>query len=303
MGLSNGDKIALAQVAAETVGQAANNYTAARMSAKDRKFAVQMALTQREWALQDWDRTTKYNSPAMQMQRYKEAGLNPNLIYGQMQEAPMVRGTPGAEWHPRQQQWNGGAIVQGFADTQLKAAQTDNLKKAIETADAEISLKRQQVLESIARSGKLAVETSTGKFNLDKAQQLMHWDLQKAELETKRQDQLLRLSEEGNTRSNLLAANSIAQGIQNIIQSRALTDKTREEIKNLQKTGMLQDLDIQLKKIGIQPGDNIIARMVGQLINNPGVYSETISKALEKLKANPQAFIKNYPNLLSLFHL
>lgn len=30
-----------------------------------------------------WNLQNAYNSPAMQMQRYKEAGLNPNLIYGQ----------------------------------------------------------------------------------------------------------------------------------------------------------------------------------------------------------------------------
>lgn len=34
-----------------------------------------------------WERDTAYNSPQAQMQRYKDAGLNPNLIYGQ--------GTPG----------------------------------------------------------------------------------------------------------------------------------------------------------------------------------------------------------------
>lgn len=36
----------------------------------------------RQWALEDWDRVNKYNSPQSQMQRLKEAKLNPNLIYG-----------------------------------------------------------------------------------------------------------------------------------------------------------------------------------------------------------------------------
>lgn len=50
---------------------------------------------QREWALQDWDKVNEYNSPQQQMQRFKEAGLNPHLIYGNANNSPasMVRQT------------------------------------------------------------------------------------------------------------------------------------------------------------------------------------------------------------------
>ncbi|WNK13107.1 MAG: DNA pilot protein [Microvirus sp.] len=41
----------------------------------------------RQEALDDWNRNNEYNAPAAQMQRFKDAGLNPQLIYGQ--------GTPG----------------------------------------------------------------------------------------------------------------------------------------------------------------------------------------------------------------
>jgi hypothetical protein len=47
----------------------------------------------RKWALQDWNMQNAYNSPQQQMQRYKEAGLNPNLIYSQMSNGPAVRST------------------------------------------------------------------------------------------------------------------------------------------------------------------------------------------------------------------
>jgi hypothetical protein len=47
----------------------------------------------RKWALQDWERQNAYNAPAQQMQRYKEAGLNPNLIYKQTNESGPVRST------------------------------------------------------------------------------------------------------------------------------------------------------------------------------------------------------------------
>lgn len=38
---------------------------------------------QNEWNLSMWNKQNEYNSPAQQMARYKAAGLNPNLIYGQ----------------------------------------------------------------------------------------------------------------------------------------------------------------------------------------------------------------------------
>jgi len=47
----------------------------------------------RKWALQDWERQNAFNSPKQQMQRYKEAGLNPNLIYTQSNTAAPVRST------------------------------------------------------------------------------------------------------------------------------------------------------------------------------------------------------------------
>ena len=52
-------------------------------------YAVQYALARKsnEEQLNLWNLMNEYNSPSSQMQRYQEAGLNPNLIYQQ--------GTPG----------------------------------------------------------------------------------------------------------------------------------------------------------------------------------------------------------------
>jgi len=47
----------------------------------------------RQNALADQKALNAYNSPAQQMQRFKEAGLNPNLIYKQTNEGAPVRST------------------------------------------------------------------------------------------------------------------------------------------------------------------------------------------------------------------
>lgn len=47
--------------------------------------AANRKLSEYEWNknLEMWNLQNQYNSPAAQMQRYKDAGLNPNLVYGQ----------------------------------------------------------------------------------------------------------------------------------------------------------------------------------------------------------------------------
>ena len=42
----------------------------------------ELAKYQYDLQLEQWNRANEYNSPKMQMQRYQDAGLNPNLIYG-----------------------------------------------------------------------------------------------------------------------------------------------------------------------------------------------------------------------------
>ena len=53
-----------------------------------------MQHAQNKWNLDQWNRNNAYNSPAAQMQRFKAAGLNPDLMYQQ--------GTPGISSSPAQ---------------------------------------------------------------------------------------------------------------------------------------------------------------------------------------------------------
>lgn len=54
-----------------------------------------MKQQEQAFTLDMWNLTNEYNSPAAQMQRYQDAGLNPNLIYGQ-QNTTSQPGTPSA---------------------------------------------------------------------------------------------------------------------------------------------------------------------------------------------------------------
>lgn len=60
-----------------------------QQQANEQNIQLQRDINQQnidnQWQM--WNATNEYNSPAAQMARYREAGLNPNLIYGQSNTA------------------------------------------------------------------------------------------------------------------------------------------------------------------------------------------------------------------------
>lgn len=66
---------------------------------KTREYNYMLAKQQNEWNIAQWNRENEYNSPANQMKRYSDAGLNPDLIYGQSnlsaQSPQLTSGAPG----------------------------------------------------------------------------------------------------------------------------------------------------------------------------------------------------------------
>jgi len=134
-------------------GQLGNSVLGAVTSKKNAKRELKhnKELSQYSYDLQQQqiDKQNEYNSPANQMQRYRDAGLNPHLIYGQ--------GTPGnqtqiAEYQaPRANYQNVQPVqlpadsmattIAEFQDYRLKNAQIDNVNAATKSTEAETVLK------------------------------------------------------------------------------------------------------------------------------------------------------------------
>lgn len=75
---------------ASFVGNIANNANIDHQVSEQRKenqanrdWNLNLAKQQNQWNIEQWNRENEYNSPSAQMARYKSAGLNPDLIYGQ----------------------------------------------------------------------------------------------------------------------------------------------------------------------------------------------------------------------------
>ena len=92
-----------------------------------------------------WDLQNNYNTPKKQMQRYLEAGLNPNLIYGQISNgnASAVQAFPMPSQERKQYKATVNAALglqlqNAAADTKVKEAQANRLN-----ADADLIRSRQ----------------------------------------------------------------------------------------------------------------------------------------------------------------
>jgi hypothetical protein len=89
-------KAAKAAKTAALVGNALNVGSQLLTNAQQKRTNLEMYDRQRADALADWNRQNMYNAPDAQMKRFKDAGLNPHLIYGQMTTAQPIK-TPEAK--------------------------------------------------------------------------------------------------------------------------------------------------------------------------------------------------------------
>lgn len=269
-------------------GDKKNRQLQEQTNADNRQFQWDMYWRQREDALSDWNMVNQYNSPMQQMQRYKDAGLNPNLIYGQTNEAPMVRTSAAGQGNKIAPTFNPekglGHLTQGIMGTaQLRqadatldqtAAQTDYLKK--------------QAVYSDAQTAKLAVDTARSKFDLEQADRLKDLVVERAILENQgnslRNDQtatMTQLALNKDQREQLLNAPMVSKAWLDIMSEKLKQAKTveetnyiKEQIIQLQKIQTSTDLENQLKDFrsqlqnaGVDPNDPWYVRFFAQFWN------------------------------------
>lgn len=151
--------IAAAGIAAgaSLLGTGGQAYAQGKMNKKTREWNEKMYAKQRTDALADWQMQNVYNSPEQQMQRLKDAGLNPNLVYGNGAEAmsnQAPRQSDTGNWNPQTPDYagamqNAANTVLGYYDMKLKTAQHDNIKAQNDQIQEQI---RSQKMDNIAKS-------------------------------------------------------------------------------------------------------------------------------------------------------
>ncbi|WNK13131.1 MAG: DNA pilot protein [Microvirus sp.] len=247
----------------------------------NKKYATQMYDRQRSDSLADWNMQNQYNSPAEQMSRFKEAGLNPNLIYGQMSNSPTVRSSsvPSYEGKVPQISPLSNTLMQSY-DMKLKDAQVNLIKAQTDVAE-------QQKYNVAADTSLKGSNTDMVNFNLGKANSLLGYDLQgaglknqltAAEITKKQADTQFTLDE--NMRQALTNSQNLEMGVQKIANMKLEGTQTSWQTKeiilranNLIKTGQMQDFEIQLNKKGITRNDPVYYRAAIRLLQGETVDS------------------------------
>lgn len=134
-----------------------------------------LARYQNDWNLAQWKRENEYNLPINQVQRLREAGLNPNLVYGGG-ATTLSASSPKAERATMRPYtgWNLGGDSFVNAELGYQRLQKDN-----ELADSQIQVNNQQKLESAQRIAESAARKAGMDFDLG-----LKKDLRKTQLDT-----------------------------------------------------------------------------------------------------------------------
>lgn len=259
---------------ASLLGQAGSLFGQSRANKDARGFAWHMYDRQRADALADWNMQNEYNSPNAQMKRYKEAGLNPNLIYGQAgYTAPAVRSSQGGSYKPEPLNFGGAVqnVLNQYYDTRLREQQLDNLKAQHDVLVQDRELKAANVQNTY-------MKTDTGSYDLSFKQGMSELYRQKLS------NEVIKTGNEGDliaqkTANEWLKGQYINKTIEEqlkfiaaqITRSQAETERINATIDNLKRTGQLQDLELNLRKLGVNPNDPIYLRVLGQFLNKFGL--------------------------------
>lgn len=146
---------------------------------------MQLAKYQNNWqtaenekayarSLEMWNMQNQYNSPTAQMSRLRQAGLNPNLVYGsgvtgnnagsapQYQPAKIQRATmePYRGWNL------------GLSDAASMYMAMRQNKAQVENMEAQNKLIKEQARTEGIRQGNIAISTARSGFDLDLAREL-----------------------------------------------------------------------------------------------------------------------------------
>lgn len=243
----------------------------------DRNFQREQYNRERQDALSDYHMANEYNHPLQQMERLRQAGLNPNLVYGKGAEttAASIRGASagGGSQPAPQHSWDPGLqgiaqnAINSFQDVALKQAQTDNIHQQTAVAEAEEIFKQ-------ANTAKLFQDTARSKFDLDQAHRLKDLVIEEAGLRNRKLEADTIFTMDSNQRQELVTSLNLQKTLQDITFDKLRMAKTDDErrilqqnLKNLQLEQHVKRAEAIAAKSGVFRGDPVFFRMLTQILD------------------------------------
>lgn len=263
--------VAAIAAGAGLAGQGINAYASGKTNKNTREWNEKQYHRTRRDALSDWYMANEYNSPREQMRRFRDAGLNPNLIYGQTNTADAVRSSDMHSWNPRSPQVDLGSVardsIAAYQNTKMQEAQMDLIAEQART-------QQQQQANIAADTANKTQDWTKNKWAAENASQLGEISLQAAKANLRKTDVETTISLNRDQREAALNSSNLKEALSRIANISANTAKTeadkknsQELLKSIQKDIELKELDLQLKRQGIQPNDPLWMRIINQQWN------------------------------------
>jgi len=259
----------LATLITGIVGAGANTASTLGTNRAQRRWNEAMYNRQREDALADWARTNEYNSPLAQMQRFKAAGLNPNLIYGQQNMSQPIRSTDTKSWNPQAPAFNLGQIVDQYINAKQAGVAID-IGKAQEEG---IRLKNDgQRIQNI-RDGILIPYTEPkAKAQVDSLLAGIDYTRANTQLTLGRNSrEALRSTDDHNTAVMRVIGMEIDNA--NKLKDGYLKDQTLINLKKTEKIliedGKMKELQVLWKQFGLTDNSSRVEWILAQYLMDP----------------------------------
>lgn len=297
---------AIINAAAGMTSNAMNIGAQMKMNKRNKKWAEQRYEKERADALADWHMMNEYNSPAQQMKRFREAGLNPHLIYGQQNEGATVRSTDTQNYEGKAPQFDAGFIPMSLMmqyEIEAKQAQTNNMREMNKVIQLDQELRAAQIYDTIMSGDSKAVGADRQQFDLSLAEELRNDTIESVRLTNRGKEMDLDKTAmeiytgfSRNEREIAMNSQSIRESAQRIISMRIQNAKTDQERKNLveqleilKKDNKLKETDVQLAKGGFDRSQNFMVKLVAKAMATAREKADKAKAVKEKTDSTLKA--------------
>lgn len=256
-------------LAAPLIGAASNIVGGLLGNASTNKANKELAEYQYQKDLEMWNKSNEYNTPAAQMQRYKDAGLNPNLMYGQGNSGNTSTVMPKYQAPTLDNHVDAKMDVipalQLYQDMAVKKAQVDNIKAQT------LNTTTDTITKGLQQAG-IATANARSEFDLSQARRLGETQFEAAVNNTR------------NLIKDLEVKDSTiqSQSSQRALNASTIESQSQSRAESIERTKSLQ-MENALNKIGIQKGDNMLFRMGARLWDSYNNNKEGFRKGLRKI--------------------
>lgn len=288
------------------IDSAANYMAQSNLNKKMLEYNREMYDRQKADNLANWERQNAYNTPAQQMQRLKEAGLNPHLIYGgsgNVSEASPVQTTNTQAFHPTLPNITAGSDAANLYietrrfDAQQKLVDAQTLKVLSDVNTQNFDLGQKQRLADTQASIINEILNEKQIHNAGAYDNLVNQSVMRASTLTEAATRIAKnlsdiQTQEVGRQKTQAETKRIGQDIQQGSEKFPLEQQQRKtNIENAIKDGRIKDFEIKLNQAGFTKSDPYYFR-VGKTILDYVAGDVNITeakKAVEQMQTNLNA--------------